>query len=243
MLPRAELPDAHLPLPRGPVLVLAAHPGDELVGCGGTLALHVAQGDRVHVVIVYDGAGAARRGEEERESLAQRRRAECQAGGAHLGLEHYEFWDYPEGREPTPDELFFGARLLCGRIAELAPRTLYVPWAGELRHDQRVLAHGTRLALEMAERELDVFGCEVWTPLAPTRVVDISCVWEQKRAALREHRSLPGRRDLAHVALGLSAQRSAWLPAPALYAEAFAPFTAPAEQHGRVALQRPGHAA
>jgi LmbE family N-acetylglucosaminyl deacetylase len=200
------------------VLVFAAHPGDELLACGGTLALHAAQGDPVHVVVVYDGAGAARRGEEERESLALRRRRECLAGGRHLGLERYEFWDYPEGREPTPDELFFGARLLCGRIAELAPRTLYVPWAGELRHDQRVLAHGTRLALEMVEREPAVFGCQVWTPLAPTRLVDIRGVWERKRAALREHRGL------AHVA-------------PGNPAEAFAPFAAPA------GARRPGHAA
>ena len=241
MLPLPLLPDAHLPLPRGPVLVLAAHPGDELVGCGGTLALHVAQGDSVHVVIAFDGAGAAGRG--ARESLAARRRAECLAGGAHLGLFEYEFWDYPEGREPTPEELFFGARMLCGRLGELSPRTLYLPWAGELRHDQRVLAQGAQLALEMAACKLAVFGCEVWTPLPATRVVDISGVWEQKRAALREHRSLPGQRDLAHVALGNSAQRSAWLPTPALYAEAFAPFDAPAEQRGRVRLQRPGHAA
>jgi len=243
MLPRADLPDAKIPLPRGPVLVIAAHPGDELVACGGTLALHAEQGDAVHVVVVYDGAGAARRGEHERESLAARRRAECRAGGAHLGLDQYEFWDYPEGREPTPDELFFGARLLSGRIGELAPRTLYVPWSGELRHDQRVLAHGTQLALEMSGCELSAFGCEVWTPLPATRVVDISAVFERKRAALHEHRSLPGQRDLAHVALGLAAQRSAWLPSPGMYAEAFAPFEAAAARRSRARLERPGHAA
>jgi len=238
MLPLPPLPEAHLPLPRGRVLVLAAHPGDELVGCGGTLALHAAQGDSVQVVIAFDGAGAAGRG--AREALAARRRAECQAGGAHLGLSEYEFWDYPEGREPTPEELFFAARRLSAKLAEFAPRTLYLPWAGELRHDQRVLAQAARLALEIAGSQLAVFGCEVWTPLPATRVVDISGVWEKKRAALREHRSLPGQRDLAHVALGLSAQRSSWLPAPALYAEAFAPFDAPAEGRGRA---RPGHAA
>jgi len=98
-----------------------------------------------------------------------------------------------------------------------------------------VLAHGTRLALEMSEHPPLVLGCEVWTPLAATRVVDISSVWERKRSALQEHRSLPGQRDLAHVALGLSAQRSAWLPAPGLYAEAFAPF--------EPARARSGHAA
>ena len=237
MSTRPRLPESDLPLPPGPVLVLAAHPGDELVGCGGTLALHAAQGTRVHVVVVFDGAGAAGRGAAQREELAARRRAECLAGGRHLALERYEFWDYPEGREPTPDELFFGARLLAGRIAELAPRTLYVPWDGEQRHDQRILAHGTRLALEMVECPLTVVGYEIWTPLGATRVVDISGVCEAKQAALREHRSLPGHRDLAHLALGLSAQRSSCLPAPARYAEAFTSFEASAQR------LRPGHAA
>jgi LmbE family N-acetylglucosaminyl deacetylase len=226
MSTRAELPDPAHPLPSGPVLVLAAHPGDELVGCGGTLALHAAQGDRVQVVIVFDGAGSAPGGAQGREALAQRRRSECLAAGRHLGLEHYEFWDYPEGREPTPEELFFGARLLARKFAELEPRTLYLPWEGERGHDQRVLAQGTQLALEMAGRELLVLGCELWTPLPATRLVDISSVSERKRAALREHRALPGQRDLAQAALGLSAQRSAWLPAPARYAEAFVPFAA-----------------
>lgn len=239
--PRPDQPSSDLPLPPGPVLLLAAHPGDELVGCGGTLALHERQGDCVQVVVVFDGAGAAGRGAAQRELLAARRRSECLAGGRHLALERYEFWDYPEGREPTPDELFFGARLLAGRLSEFAPRTLYVPWDGEERHDQRVLAQAVRLALEMAGSPLLVLGYEVWTPLRATRVVDISSVWEAKHSALREHRSLPGHRDLAHLALGLSAQRSSALPAHALYAEAFAPFGEVVELAG--ARRRPGHAA
>jgi LmbE family N-acetylglucosaminyl deacetylase len=241
MPPLSELPETDLPLPRGPVLVLAAHPGDELVGCGGTLALHAARGERVQVVIAFDGAGPARRG--ARESLAARRRTECLAAARHLGLEHYEFWDYPEGREPTPEELFFGARLLAGRLAELAPRTLYVPWAGELGHEQRLLARGTQLALEMGECAPELVGYEVWTPLAARRVVDISDVSEQKRAALAEHRSQPGQRDLVHLGLGLSAQRSRWLPAGARYGEAFAPWVAGAREPLRARRARPGAAA
>ena len=35
----------------GRVLVLAAHPGDELIGLGGTLALHARERDPVHVIV------------------------------------------------------------------------------------------------------------------------------------------------------------------------------------------------
>jgi len=38
-----------------PVLVIAAHPDDELLGCGGTAALHTRAGDAVTSVIVCEG--------------------------------------------------------------------------------------------------------------------------------------------------------------------------------------------
>ena len=40
------------------VVVIAAHPDDELLGAGGTLARHVRDGDEVHAIIVADGAGS-----------------------------------------------------------------------------------------------------------------------------------------------------------------------------------------
>ncbi|MCY4318273.1 MAG: PIG-L family deacetylase, partial [Alphaproteobacteria bacterium] len=38
------------------VLVIAAHPDDEILGCGGTLARHTAGGDVVHLLSVAEGA-------------------------------------------------------------------------------------------------------------------------------------------------------------------------------------------
>ena len=37
------------------VLVIAAHPDDEVLGCGGTIARHIKKGDEVHVVILAEG--------------------------------------------------------------------------------------------------------------------------------------------------------------------------------------------
>ena len=38
------------------VLVLAAHPDDEVLGMGGTIAVHTDRGDEVRVVVVTDGS-------------------------------------------------------------------------------------------------------------------------------------------------------------------------------------------
>ena len=73
------------------------------------------------------------------------------------------------------------------------------------------------------------WGYEVWTPLVPTRVVDITPVWEKKQAAIVQHASQLGYGDLVHRTLGLNAQRSLYLARRARYGEAFAPLLAPAE--------------
>ena len=39
-----------------PVLVIAAHPDDEVLGCGGTIARHADSGDQVQVLIVAEGS-------------------------------------------------------------------------------------------------------------------------------------------------------------------------------------------
>jgi LmbE family N-acetylglucosaminyl deacetylase len=232
---RAPKPKAISAPDPGPVLVLAPHLDDELIGCGGTLCLHAAQGDPVHVIIAFDERtlDASDRAEES-ERLARAHDA-ARERGTELGFSSYEFWDYPTGRHPEPVELEFGARRLAQRIGEIEPRTVYAPWLGEHPIDHHVLARATRLALEMAEFTGSAWGYEVWTPLVPTRIVDITPAWEEKRAAIARCAAWRGQDDLVHRTLGLNAQRSLYLARHARFGEAFAPFQhAPEKVRARI---------
>ena len=40
------------------ILVVAAHPDDEVLGCGATLAKHSMDGDEVHILFLTDGVSA-----------------------------------------------------------------------------------------------------------------------------------------------------------------------------------------
>jgi len=177
---------------------------------------------------VYPTKGDAD-GEHDPDEYRSRRRAEARKAGAHLGLTDYEFWDYPEGHEPAGHELVAAARRFAQRITELAPATVYAPWVGEHHVDHHVLARVVRLALVIAGFAGRAWGYEVWTPLIPTRVVDISAGFERKQRALQEHASQLELRDILHKGLAISAQRAMYLSPQARHGEAFAPLGDPSD--------------
>src|SRR5688572_29127120 len=122
-----------LPLPpHARVLCLAPHADDELLGCGGTLALHRLQHDPVRVVVAFDGRLGLDAGE-----VAERRKREALRGGAILGLSDYVFLDHPEGHVPTDQELERGADELAREVARFVPDLVYVPWLGDAHRDHR----------------------------------------------------------------------------------------------------------
>src|SRR5437763_12388204 len=71
------------------LLVLAPHPDDEVIGCGGLVALHLRENRAVHVLVVTDGAQGGDPAIREGESLS---------GLALLGHASTEFLRYRDRR-------------------------------------------------------------------------------------------------------------------------------------------------
>lgn len=89
------------------ILVIAAHPDDEVLGCGGTIAYHIAQGDKVHVVILAEGITArdqSRNRQEHNQELSQLAQA---AEHAHqiLRTTTLQLLDLPDNRLDSLDRL------------------------------------------------------------------------------------------------------------------------------------------
>lgn len=202
------------------ILVLAPHPDDEAIGCGGTIRGLADAGADVRVVFLTSGEA----GGHGRDPAATARLREREAGRAAeaLGVAGIEFWREPDGRLRARRDL---ADRLAERAAALGADTLYVPHAREQHPDHRAawrLAARARTALGRAAP--DVLAYEVWTALERMdEIVDISDHVAAKRRAIRAYRTQCAVLKFDDAALGLSRWRGemhSWPGGP--YAEVFA---------------------
>ena len=116
------------------VLVVAAHPDDEVLGCGATIARHTAAGDRVHILILADGVGA-RQGNHGNTSQTRVRAAE--AAAAILRAEQPRLLDLPDNRLDSSPLLDIVQRVEAV-VTEVKPKILYTHHAGDLNIDHRI---------------------------------------------------------------------------------------------------------
>jgi len=198
------------------VLVVAAHPDDEALGCAGTIARFVDEGRTVHVALLADGIGSRHAHlsgdavvvgpELERRHAAARRAADI------LGVASIEFGSLPDNRLDRVDLLDL-ARIVEALVARHQPDTILTHWPGDVNIDHRRLHEAvviacrpqpdhsvkTILSFEVASStEWQVNGA--YPPFAPNWFVDISAQLARRQAALEayaeEMRAWPHARSL-----------------------------------------------
>jgi len=199
-------------------LVFAPHPDDEILGCGGCLALHVAAGDAVKIVFMTNGAAGDIQKQCDRADYIQTRQAEAIRACRQIGIRDYEFWDF-EDRQlfDSPGAL----ALVLDEIAAFAPELIYAPSALEFHPDHRAAHFLVSSAVSSCQNRFDVAFYEVNQPLAPNSLVDITPVASKKFSALEAYQSQLKERDYRDIAEGLSRFRRLTLPDGTFFAEAF----------------------
>lgn len=189
----------------GRVVVLAPHPDDESLGCGGLLAALARRGEEVRVVFASDGEGSHRRSRSHPpDRLGALRRAEARAALAVLGVPEgaARFLALPDRSIPGPDAPGFDdavaafARAVDGFPAD----TVVLPWRRDPSADHRaawaVADRGCRVAGLATARRLEY---PVWLWHDPTdrprngevRVLELAIGpdLDAKRRAILAHRS------------------------------------------------------
>ncbi len=219
MLEEDRLTTFHAWIPTGKrVLVLAPHPDDETIGCGGTLRLHAMAGDPVKVVFLTKGGRGDVRNRHSKSGYVARRCEEARKACERLGITDLEFWNH-EDREVAAAAVI--ADQVATLLAAYRPQLVYAPSPFEIHPDHRAACEWLRRALDKQRDPPAVAYCEVSQPLAVNRLVDISRVIDSKLAALRCYQSQLEERPYDRVSLGLNRFRTLTLYPPAEYAEGF----------------------
>ena len=204
-------------------LVIAAHPDDEVLGCGGSMAKWIKAGNEVHVLIMAEGA-TSRGKHRDRESCSEKlsilAKSVKQAADI-LGVKSVKMLDYPDNRMDSVD-LLDVVKSVEEIVEKLKPGLVVTHHAGDLNIDHQIIHHAVMSACRpqsgsSVKRILsfEVPSATEWnshtasTPFIPNWFEDISKTLEQKVAVLEVYksemrkwphsRSIKGVEHLAHL--------------------------------------------
>ena len=173
------------------VLVIAAHPDDELLGCGGTVALHTANGDEVTSVIVCEGE-SLRYGEDGVEQKDHIREA-----GKVLGVKEVRTLGFPDQKLDTftLTEIITPLEKL---VDEVKPNIVYTQYGGDINRDHELLFKAMLVATRPMEEFIqaiyafDTASSTEWAyprKFTPDTWVDITSTLQKKLDAMACYKS------------------------------------------------------
>jgi len=206
------------------VLVIAPHPDDETIGCGGALCQHARTRDRIMVVFLTSGELGLKH--LAREDAWQIREEEARLACRTLRCVPPVFLRFPD----------WGLREHVGEIAEQVggilqreqPGRVYLPHPHDDHPDHQAAWPMMRQVLGTRPASIpDLLGYEVWSPMAAYDVVkDITPDWTRKLRALKCHASQLAEIDYERAMRGLSQYRGI-VAARCRFAEVFQSLTLP----------------
>ena len=179
------------------VLVIAAHPDDADISCGGTVARWGREGRQIDYVLCTNGNRGSNDPEMTPERLGEIRKAEQRAAAQILGVAGLTFLRH---EDCELEETLTFRRELSGLIRTLRPEVLMThdPWARYRIHpDHRAVGFTALAAIVTAGNQMLREGppphsvgevCLFQTD-NPDFWVDITETFELKLQAIREHRS------------------------------------------------------
>jgi LmbE family N-acetylglucosaminyl deacetylase len=180
------------------ILVVAAHPDDEVLGCGGTIARLADQGHKIHVLILGEGmtSRSVQRADAD-PSLVQQLRRTTSDVAALLGARSVSTHDLPDNRFDTVPLLEI-IKIVEASVNELAPETVYTHHWSDLNVDHSITCRATLTATRPirgrpvgAVYSYEVPSSTEWTfgaavkPFLPNVFVDVSGYLNVKIGAMR----------------------------------------------------------
>lgn len=183
------------------ILVIAAHPDDEILGCGGAMAKHVQNGDLVHVVILAEGMTSRdqQRDREKRKEELEELVTAAKMANKIIGVTSLEFHEFPDNRMDSVDLLDI-VKVVEHFVSKFKPDIVYTHHIGDVNIDHNCIHKAVVTACRPVPNQsvkqllfFEVASSTEWQPpssapiFAPNWFVDISNTLDLKLKALEAY--------------------------------------------------------
>ncbi len=121
-------------------LIIAAHPDDEILGCGGSMAKWSREGHDVHVLIMAEGATSRdlQRDISSKKSELKELKFSAKAASEILGVKSIDFFDHPDNRMDSIDLLDI-VKSVEKKINTIEPDVVVTHHIGDLNIDHQII--------------------------------------------------------------------------------------------------------
>lgn len=140
------------------VLVIAAHPDDEVLGMGGTILRHSNQGDKIRIVYLATGITSRKEFRDKiktknpKYSIQQLRR-DAKKSSQILKVNNINFYDFPDNELDTLPLLKL-VQIIESEIKQFKPNIIYTNHFGDLNIDHRITYKATLTACRPLENKI-----------------------------------------------------------------------------------------
>lgn len=197
------------------ILVVVAHPDDEVLGMGGTIAKLSKAGNEVYVLIVTDGSSSQYRDSDELSKIIEDKKKETLACAKILGVKEVMYGEQPDMKLDATPHININ-QVIEKAVSHVQPEAVYTHFWGDVNMDHQQVYKSTLVAVRpvMGQVVKELYCYRVpssteWTPckadtmFMPNVFVDIKEVANQKYEAFAEYstelRDYPHPRSVQHL--------------------------------------------
>lgn len=180
------------------ILIIAPHPDDEVLGCGGTILKHAKKGDEVFLCVMTKTYTP-----DWSEEDTKVKRKEVEKSNEILKIKKTYFLGYPTVKLDTVPQKELNDSI-AKVVKEIKPDIVFIPFTGDLNRDHRIVSEATLVALRPtvnfsvkkifsyetpSETEWAVHDTERKNAFVPNVYIDISDTLKTKLKAMSVYKS------------------------------------------------------
>ena len=135
------------------ILIIAAHPDDEVLGAGGAIVKHVENGNEVSLLIVTDGSTSQYKDDPKLLEIIEEKKKETESCARTLGIKNVYYGDLPDMKLDSIPHIDIN-NVIENVIDEVNPSIVYTHFYGDVNKDHRCVYESTLVACRPTQNQI-----------------------------------------------------------------------------------------